>query len=74
LQPGKDYQVTVEDDLTMWKEGLEGKENTEIKVYEGLNHFFMADQGPSTPDDSALERHVDEAVVMGVCEWIKNSC
>lgn len=74
LQPERDYQVTVEDDLVMWKEGLEGKENIEIKVGEGLNHLFMAGQGPSTPDDYALEGHVEEAVVMDVCEWIKNNC
>jgi uncharacterized protein len=74
LQPERDYQVTVEDNLVMWKEGLEGKENIEIKVGEGLNHLFMAGQGPSTPDDYALEGHVEEVVVMDVCEWIKNNC
>jgi alpha-beta hydrolase superfamily lysophospholipase len=74
LQPGRDYQVTVEDDLAIWKEGLKEKENIEMKVYEGLNHLFMAGEGPSTPEDYALEGHVNEAVIIDICEWIKKRC
>lgn len=72
LQPGRDYQVTIEDDLKLWKEGLKGKENVEMKVCEGLNHLFMAGEGPSTPEDYAVEGHVDEAVNLDICEWIKH--
>ena len=53
LQPERDYQVTVEDDLAMCKEGLKEKENVEMKVYQGLNHLLMAGEGPSTPEDYA---------------------
>jgi uncharacterized protein len=74
LQPGRDYQVTVEDDLVMWEKGLEGKENIEIKVYERLNHLFMVGEGPSTPDEYGLEDHVKEAVVMDISAWIKKLC
>jgi hypothetical protein len=73
LQPGRDYQVTVEDDLVKWKEGLEGKVNVDVKVCEGLNHLFMAGEGRSTPEDYAVEGHVDETAVIAICEWIKNS-
>ncbi|KAE9371081.1 alpha/beta-hydrolase [Stipitochalara longipes BDJ] len=73
LQPGRDYQVTVEGDLVKWKEGLKDKDTVEIKVYEGLNHLFLAGEGPSTPEDYAVEEHVEEAAVMDICEWIKKS-
>jgi uncharacterized protein len=73
LQPGRDYQVTVEDDFKLWKEGLEEKENVEMKIYEGLNHLFVAGEGPSTPEDYTAEGHVEDAVVMDVCEWIKKN-
>lgn len=74
LQPGRDYQVTVEDDLVMWKDGLMGKGNIETKVYERLNHLFMAGEGPSTPEDYAMEGNVDEAVIVDICEWIVKMC
>ncbi|PMD36318.1 hypothetical protein L207DRAFT_637446 [Hyaloscypha variabilis F] len=73
LQPGSDYQVTVEDDLVKWEEGLKAKVNVDIKVCEGLNHLLMAGEGPSTPEDYSVEGHVDEAVVVAICEWIKKS-
>jgi pimeloyl-ACP methyl ester carboxylesterase len=71
LQAGRDYQVTVEDDYEKWKEGLKGKKNVTLKVYGGLNHLFLSGEGPSTPDDYALEEHVDEKVVVDICTWIK---
>ncbi len=71
VQPGRDYQVTIEDDLEIWKDGLKGKEGLEMKVYEGLNHLLMAGEEPPTPEDYAQEGHVDEAVIVDICEWIK---
>jgi hypothetical protein len=38
-----------------------------------LNHLLMAGEGPSTPEDYSVEGHVDEAVVVAICEWIKKS-
>jgi hypothetical protein len=58
----------------MWKDGLEGKENIEMKVYDRLNHLFMAGEGPSTPEDYAMEANMDEAVIIDVCEWIMKMC
>ena len=74
LQPERDYQVTAEDDLVKWMEGLEGKVNVDIKVCGRLNHLFMAGEGPSTPEEYAVEGHVDEAVVTAICQWIKKRC
>lgn len=75
LQPGRDYQVTVEDDLEKWKVGLEkgGKKDVTFKIYEGLNHLLIADggEGQATPDAYAKEGYVDESVVEDICAWIK---
>jgi pimeloyl-ACP methyl ester carboxylesterase len=74
LQPGKDYQVTVEDDLEKWKEGLVGgKKDVVFKVYEELNHLLITDGSDSqpTPEDYSVAGHVDEKVVVDVCAWLK---
>lgn len=41
FQGGQDWQVTVEDDLTIWEDALDGAENAEITVYDDLNHRFQ---------------------------------
>jgi pimeloyl-ACP methyl ester carboxylesterase len=71
LQPGRDYQVTIEDDFMKWKEGLGGRENVDMKVYEGLNHLFIAGKGVSTAEDYAVEGHVDEDIIRDIYAWIE---
>ena len=74
LQPGRDYQVTVEDDLEKWRVGLEkGGKNVAFKTYDALNHLLIADGGDglATPDAYATEGHVDEKVVLDICAWLK---
>ncbi|MFJ7213497.1 hypothetical protein [Amycolatopsis sp. NPDC098790] len=69
-QGGRDYQVTVADDLTQWRAGLAGRTNVTIEVYERLDHLFMPGDGPSTPADYARPGHVDAAVVSDVADWV----
>lgn len=74
LQPGRDYQVTVEDDLEKWKVGLEkGDKDVTFKIYERLNHLLIDDggEGQATPDAYTKEGYVDEKVVVDICAWIK---
>jgi uncharacterized protein len=71
LQPGRDYQVTIEDDFVKWKEELKGKEKVDMKVYEGLNHLFIHGEGVSNAEDYAMEGHVDEGVIRDICVWIE---
>lgn len=49
LQGGRDYQVTVADDLVRWRTGLAGRPEADIRVYEADNHLFFPGAGPSTP-------------------------
>ncbi len=49
LQGGRDYQVTVADDLARWEAGLSGRDQMTIRVYPALNHLFAPGNGPSSP-------------------------
>jgi uncharacterized protein len=44
LQGGRDYQVTVDDDLARWKSGLANRPELTIRVLPADNHFFFPRQ------------------------------
>ncbi|SED08915.1 hypothetical protein SAMN04489727_6358 [Amycolatopsis tolypomycina] len=69
-QGGRDYQVTVADDLTRWRTGLAGRPGVTIEVYERLDHLFLPGDGPSAPADYTRPGHVDAAVVSDVAGWL----
>ncbi len=70
LQGGRDYQVTVEDDLSRWKAGLGHRPDVTIRVYDADNHLFFSGIGPSTPAEYDLAQHVDPAVVTDIARWL----
>lgn len=70
LQGGRDYQVTVEDDLARWQTGLAHREDVTIRVHDADNHLFFPGTGPSTPADYEQPQHVDPAVVADIAEWL----
>ena len=64
LQGGRDFQVTVDDDLSMWESTLEGEPTAEIVVHDELNHRFQRGDGAMTPTEySEPENPLDEVVV-----------
>jgi hypothetical protein len=71
LQGGRDYQVTVDDDLTRWRAALDGRPDVTVRVYPDFNHLFIAGSGPSTPAEYEPAQHVDPAVIADVAEWLK---
>jgi dienelactone hydrolase len=71
LQGGRDYQVTVEDDLSRWKAELGQRPNVTIRVYDADNHFFFPGAGPSTPAEYDPAQHVDPAVVADIATWLR---
>ncbi|MFZ1997276.1 MAG: alpha/beta fold hydrolase [Solirubrobacteraceae bacterium] len=73
LQGGRDYQVTVEDDLARWKAALHGRADVTIRVYPDLNHLFVAGSGPPTPAEYEPAQHVDPAVIADIAEWLGSS-
>ena len=70
LQGGRDYQVTVEDDLARWKAGLAHRPDVAVRVYGADNHLFFPGKGPSTPAEYEPPQHVDPAVVADIAEWL----
>jgi dienelactone hydrolase len=70
LQGGRDYQVTVADDLSRWRAGLGHRPDIAIRVYEADNHLFFPGEGPSTPAEYEQAQHVDAIVVANIAEWL----
>ncbi|WP_371404302.1 lysophospholipase [Kribbella sp. NBC_00662] len=67
LQGGRDYQVTVADDLPAWRDGLPG---ATIKILDAGNHLFFAGSGPSTMADYQVPGHVDPVVISTIVDWL----
>jgi dienelactone hydrolase len=70
LQGGRDYQVTVADDLARWQAALSEHPGVTIRVYPALNHLFAPGSGPSTPAEYEPAQHVDGAVITEVATWV----
>lgn len=70
LQGGRDYQVTVSDDLARWRTGLAGRPEVDIRVYEADNHLFFPGTGPSTPAEYGTPQYVDPAVIADIAHWL----
>ena len=70
MQGGRDYQVTVTDDLIGWQTGLSGCRDVTIRVYDADNHLFFPGTGPSTPMEYEPAQHVDETVVADIAHWV----
>ncbi len=71
MQGGRDYQVTVDDDLARWQAALDGRPNVTIRVYPDFNHLFVAGSGPSTPAEYEPAQHVDPAVIADIAQWLE---
>src|SRR5215472_880954 len=70
IQGGRDYQVTIADDLAAWKAALDGRPGVTIRVYDADNHLFLPGSGPSTPAEYETPQHMDPAVVNDVADWL----
>ncbi len=70
LQGGRDYQVTVADDLAGWQEGLAHRPDVTVRIHDADDHLFFAGTGPSTPADYESPQYVDPAVVADIATWL----
>ncbi|MGK5741791.1 alpha/beta hydrolase family protein [Micromonospora sp. URMC 103] len=70
LQGGRDYQVTVREDLSRWRAGLAHRPDVTIRVHDADNHLFFPGAGPSTPAEYDPPQHVDPVVVADVATWL----
>lgn len=62
----RDYQVTVEDDLPLWRDALDEKESVSFDQYPDLNHLFMPGSGKPSQQEYYAQNHVAEQVVTDV--------
>ncbi|HEY2285877.1 MAG TPA: hypothetical protein VGH88_09060, partial [Streptosporangiaceae bacterium] len=60
-QGGRDYQVTVADDLARWRAALAARPQVTIRVYPADDHLFFPGSGPSSPAGYEPAQHVDPA-------------
>ena len=73
LQGGRDYQVTIADDLALWKAGLADRTDVTVRVYNADNHLFFPGEGPSTPAEYEPAQHVDPAVIDDIAAWLTDT-
>ena len=71
LQGERDYQVLKSIDFKGWKKALDKKANATFKLFPKLNHLFIAGEGKSTPQEYAVEGHVNVDVIDTIIKWIK---
>ncbi|MCX5096351.1 alpha/beta hydrolase [Streptomyces sp. NBC_00365] len=71
LQGGRDYQVTVEHDLSLWRAGLTGRPDVTIQIHEADDHLFFPGTGPSTPAGYMARQHVDAAVITDIAAYLQ---
>ncbi|MEV0252277.1 hypothetical protein AB0H76_37215 [Nocardia sp. NPDC050712] len=69
-QGGRDYQVTVADDLPGWQAALADRPEVTIRIYDADDHMFFPGAGPSLPADYLRPHHVDPAVITDLADWI----
>jgi alpha-beta hydrolase superfamily lysophospholipase len=67
---GRDYQVTLTDDLALWRNGLAGHPNVAIEVFAPGNHLLAAGEGPATPTEYQALQHVAPEIVDLIARWI----
>ncbi|UUU36813.1 hypothetical protein JIX56_47380 [Streptomyces sp. CA-210063] len=72
LQGGRDYQVTVANDLVRWRTGLAGRPEADIRVNDADNHLFFSGAGPSTPAEYGTPQHVDPAVIADIAHGLSH--
>ena len=75
MQGSKDVQVSADADFGMYKELLSGRPNVTFKLYEGLNHLFMASAIGTISgltEEYQIEGVVDGQVLADIAEWIKS--
>ena len=73
MQGSKDFQVFADTDFVMWQELLEGRENVTFKLYDGLNHLFMASADGSITDfqeEYKVAGNVDPQVLADIVAWV----
>lgn len=71
LQGKRDYQVTYEDDFSIWNETFGDSPTVTLKTYESLNHLFISGTGTPTNTEYFAPGNVNESVITDISDWIE---
>jgi dienelactone hydrolase len=72
MQGERDYKVIPTYSLARWKAVFAGNPRVKIKLYPGLNHFFMTAVDLPPPQDEEVSGHVDDKVIRDIAAWIRS--
>ncbi|OKP98109.1 alpha/beta fold hydrolase [Paenibacillus sp. P46E] len=74
LQGADDFQVYPDKDFPQWKDVLKGNPAASFKLYPGLNHFFVNDEGKDAGTAAGYNKPgmVDAQVITDMGQWILN--
>jgi pimeloyl-ACP methyl ester carboxylesterase len=70
LQGGRDYQVTMADDLDVWLRGLMGRKGVTVARFPKADHLFLDGTGAPTPLEYRRPGHVDAKVTATIARWV----
>ncbi len=70
LQGKRDYQVTYEEDYSIWNLTFSDNNNVLLKTYTQLNHIFLPGEGTPTNTEYMNKGHVPEEVIQDIVNWI----
>ncbi len=70
LQGERDYQVSLAD-FAGWQQGLAGRAGVQFQSYPALGHPFVPGEDGPSPDDYRLAKHVPDAVVEEIGNWVR---
>lgn len=67
LQGGRDYQVPATE-FEKWQTRLLGK--ADYRLYDTLNHLFMAGEGTPGPNEYMVQGNVSQEMIDDIAKWI----
>jgi len=70
ISGSRDYQVP-RSEFELWKSGLEGMDNVDFKLFEGMNHLLFVGEGTPSPQEYMNPKQVSQELINYISEWIK---
>lgn len=72
-QGSADLQVYADRDYTAWQELLKDRKDVTFKLYDNLNHLFMASNGEKDLSEYLIPSSVDRQVIEDMAAWINEN-
>ena len=70
-QGSADFQVYADKDYPLWQQVLAGKDNVQFRLYDGLNHLFMPNNGKQDTTEYDIKGHVEQKVIDDIAAFIR---